>query len=54
MADGATRAAPVSQRDRGPASAIYDGVTESGGRTYVDYWWFLRFNDFGNRTVRKF
>jgi hypothetical protein len=26
------------------ASAIYYNVTRAGGRFYVDYWWFFRFN----------
>jgi hypothetical protein len=38
----------------GPRSAIYYDATESNGRYYVDYWWFLRFNHFSrydfNRT----
>jgi hypothetical protein len=29
-----------------PSSAIYYHVTRSNDRYYVDYWWFLRFNDF--------
>jgi hypothetical protein len=29
-----------------PRSAIYFHVTRSNDRYYVDYWWFLRFNDF--------
>jgi hypothetical protein len=29
-----------------PGSAIYYHVTRSNDRYYVDYWWFLRFNDF--------
>jgi hypothetical protein len=30
----------------GPRSAIYYRTTESNGRYYIDYWWFLRFNHF--------
>ncbi|MGH2840552.1 MAG: hypothetical protein ACRDKY_06985 [Solirubrobacteraceae bacterium] len=40
--------------DHGPAAAMYYRVTESGGRMYVDYWWFLRFNDFADKTIRTF
>ena len=29
-----------------PRSAIYYHVTQSNQRYYVDYWWFLRFNNF--------
>ena len=57
-ANGSDRSAPSLERcpgrqaehlldcDGGPASAIYYRVTEANGRTYVDYWWFLRFNRF--------
>jgi hypothetical protein len=38
--------------DRGPATAMYYRVTRSGGRTYVDYWWYLRFNDFASPRIR--
>ena len=31
---------------RGPRSAIYYHVTHSNDRFYIDYWWFLRFNNF--------
>ncbi|MDT5025187.1 MAG: hypothetical protein QOE61_1613, partial [Micromonosporaceae bacterium] len=31
----------------GPSSAIYYHVTDSNGRFYVDYWWFLRYNHLG-------
>ncbi len=30
----------------GPASAMYYHVTQSNDRFYIDYWWFLRFNNF--------
>jgi hypothetical protein len=30
----------------GAGSAIYYHVTQSNDRYYVDYWWFLRFNNF--------
>jgi len=42
----ATQAKHLLDCDKGPASAIYYRVTEADGRTYVDYWWFLRFNRF--------
>lgn len=35
----------------GEASAIYYNVTRAAGRYYVDYWWFLRFNDFTQFSV---
>ncbi|HEY2719639.1 MAG TPA: Vps62-related protein, partial [Solirubrobacteraceae bacterium] len=38
--------APLLDCGTGPGSAIYYHVTESNGRFYVDYWWFLRFNHF--------
>lgn len=30
----------------GPRSAIYYHVTQSNDRFYIDYWWYLRFNNF--------
>jgi hypothetical protein len=30
----------------GPGSAIYYHVLQSNDRFYIDYWWFLRFNNF--------
>jgi hypothetical protein len=30
----------------GPPSAIYYHVMQSNDRFYIDYWWFLRFNNF--------
>ena len=33
--------------DDQPGSAIYYHVTSSNQRFYIDYWWFLRFNNFG-------
>ncbi|HEY1451506.1 MAG TPA: Vps62-related protein [Solirubrobacteraceae bacterium] len=35
---------PLLDCGTGPRSAIYYHVTESNGRFYIDYWWFLRFN----------
>jgi hypothetical protein len=32
--------------DVGDSSAIYYNVTAANGRFYIDYWWFLRYNDF--------
>ena len=32
--------------DRGPTSAIYYNLSERGYRIYIDYWWFIRYNDF--------
>jgi hypothetical protein len=32
--------------DSGPRSAIYYQVSHRVGRAVIDYWWFLRFNDF--------
>jgi hypothetical protein len=29
-----------------PGSAIYYHVTQSNNRFYIDYWWFLRYNNF--------
>jgi hypothetical protein len=50
--------AGVYDCDSGPAAAMYYRVTTSGDRTYVDYWWLLRFNDFdrqeAGRDVRSF
>jgi hypothetical protein len=45
---------PLWDCNTGPRSAIYYNATESNGRYYLDYWWFLRFNHFSrydfNRT----
>jgi|GEM_PF-3053989 len=38
--------APLLDCGTGARSAMYYHVTESNGRFYVDYWWFLRFNHF--------
>lgn len=38
--------APLLDCGGGPGSAIYYHVTRSNDRYYVDYWWFLRYNDF--------
>lgn len=42
------RTQPPGLRDcnAGPTSAIYYNASLRGRRTYIDYWWFLRFNDF--------
>jgi hypothetical protein len=42
------RTQPRGLRDcnAGPASAIYYNASLRGDRLYLDYWWFLRFNDF--------
>ncbi len=37
---------PPFDCNAGPRSAIYYNATESNGRYYLDYWWFLRFNHF--------
>ena len=33
--------------EHGDASAIYYRTTQANDRYYVDYWWFLRYNDGG-------
>jgi hypothetical protein len=38
--------APLLDCGTAPGSAIYYHVTRSNDRYYVDYWWFLRFNNF--------
>jgi hypothetical protein len=38
--------APLFDCGGAPGSAIYYHVTRSNDRYYIDYWWFLRFNDF--------
>lgn len=40
----------VQECEHGGASAIYYRVTRAGDRYYIDYWWFLRYNDGGPRT----
>jgi hypothetical protein len=37
--------------DGGPASAIYYHAVAANHRIYVDYWWFLRYNDFSRWAV---
>jgi Vacuolar protein sorting-associated protein 62 len=37
---------PLLDCNGGSRSAIYYHATESNGRYYLDYWWFLRFNHF--------
>jgi Vacuolar protein sorting-associated protein 62 len=44
---------PLFDCDSGRRSAIYYHATESNGRYYVDYWWFLRFNHFGRLALSK-
>jgi hypothetical protein len=44
---------PLFDCDAGPRSAIYYNATESNGRYYLDYWWFLRFNHFTRRDLNK-
>jgi hypothetical protein len=39
-------APPLLDCGDGAESAIYYHVTKSNDRLYVDYWWFLRFNNF--------
>jgi hypothetical protein len=36
----------LNECDDGDASAIYYNITAYSGRIYIDYWWFLRYNDF--------
>jgi hypothetical protein len=43
---GGRRCASLADCGGGPGSAIYYHVTESNDRFYIDYWWFLRFNNF--------
>jgi hypothetical protein len=44
---------PLFDCDAGPRSAIYYNATESNGRYYLDYWWFLRFNHFTRLALSK-
>jgi hypothetical protein len=39
--------------DRGPASTIYYHAVSANGRTYIDYWWFLRFNRFDKHNASE-
>lgn len=32
--------------DTGPATVLYANLHPAGGRLFIDYWWFLRYNDF--------
>jgi hypothetical protein len=45
-----TRAACFEERlrdcDAGPASVIYANLHPAGDELFIDYWWFLRYNDF--------
>lgn len=43
---GACPDRPARDCNTGPASAIYYNVSSANGRFYIDYWWFLRYNDF--------
>lgn len=36
--------------DSGPTSKIYHHVVRRGGRIYIDYWWYLRFNNAPGKT----
>lgn len=44
---------PLSDCNTGPRSTIYYNATESNGRYYLDYWWFLRFNHFTQLDLNK-
>jgi hypothetical protein len=44
---------PLFDCNTGPRSAIYYNATESNGRYYLDYWWFLRFNHFARLDFDK-
>jgi Vacuolar protein sorting-associated protein 62 len=44
---------PLLDCDSGPRSAIYYNATESNGRYYLDYWWFLRFNHFARLALNE-
>ncbi|HXP36846.1 MAG TPA: hypothetical protein VN817_03685 [Solirubrobacteraceae bacterium] len=44
---------PLFDCNSGPRSAIYYNATESNGRYYLDYWWFLRFNHFTRLDLNK-
>jgi hypothetical protein len=39
--------------DAGPRSVMYYDVTRAGGRVIIDYWWFLRYNDYPNEDDLK-
>jgi hypothetical protein len=39
--------------DSGPASAIYYRAVAANGRTYIDYWWFLRYNRFEKHSASE-
>lgn len=40
------RAEPLRDCNAGPGTAIYYEVKQANGRFYIDYWWFLRYNEF--------
>jgi hypothetical protein len=40
------QSAELRDCDDGPASAIYYSAQRANHRTYIDYWWFLRYNHF--------
>ncbi len=44
---------PLFDCNAGPRSTIYYNATESNGRYYLDYWWFLRFNHFTRLDLNK-
>ncbi len=52
-AGGCARPSGVVDCNAGPRSAIYYRVSHSGSRTLIDYWWFLRFNDFPRADLLK-
>jgi hypothetical protein len=51
--EGCGRPKGVVDCDSGLRSAIYYRVTREAGRTAIDYWWFLRFNDFPRADLIK-
>jgi hypothetical protein len=54
LADCPGEQLPVLQDcDHGPASAIYYRAVRANGRTYVDYWWFLRYNRFAKSSASE-
>jgi hypothetical protein len=54
LADCPGAQAPVLQDcDHGPASAIYYRAVRANRRTYIDYWWFLRYNRFAKSSASE-
>jgi len=43
---GPVQCGQLADCSTGPGPAIYYHVTQSNDRFYIDYWWFLRFNNF--------